>query len=106
MRIENTITVDTPISTAWSVTKNVVDWPLWTPTIEKIQKTSTAELSIGSEVLIRQPQMSETKWTIVKLEENVIFSWTANVKGMKMTATHQLKELEGCIENKLLNFRT
>lgn len=101
MRIENTITVVTPMSTAWSVTKNVEAWPLWTPTMEKVKKMSIADLSIGSEVLIKQPQMPEAKWTVIELEEESIFSWCSKVKGMNITATHTLIELEESVENKL-----
>ena len=46
--------------------------------------------------------MPETKWIVVELVEENIFSWSANVKGLNITATHKLIQLEGCVENKLI----
>ena len=101
MKVENTIRVLAPIETAWDVTQNIENWPLWTPTMEKVKKSSDTDISVGSEVLIKQPQLPETKWTVVELEKESIFSWSAKVKGMNITATHTLRELEGSVENKL-----
>ena len=101
MNIEHSIKVDAPSQLVWDVTKNVEEWPVWAPNITSIEKVVPGPLTLGSEVLIKQPLQSKTKWEVISFNEGEGFSWKTSTPGLNMVATHTVSQMEGYTLNTL-----
>ncbi len=101
MRVIDTITVNTSMDRAWSVTVDVEGWPRWTPTMERVEIRGRGKLGSGSVVDITQPGLPKAEWRVVALVERKMLSWASQIRGMTFVATHDLSGDDGEVENSL-----
>jgi uncharacterized membrane protein len=95
MKIENVKHIKVAPSVVWSVTEDVERWHQWTPTIESIRRLDDGPFSVGSAAMIKQPGLPETRWTVTEMMHGERFTWESRVRGMCMSATHQMVASEG-----------
>ena len=90
MVLENLKTIEVPPSVAWAVTRDVQNWPHWTPTVTKITRLDDGPFDVGSIARIQQPGLPECEWRVTELTDGVGFTWETRVRGMYLSATHEL----------------
>lgn len=88
MKIENTISIDAPLSRAWELTLDVESWPQHTPTITKIERLDSGPIGIGSTALVKQPGQRAKVWTVTDFEPQQCFAWSTRAMGTTMTGRH------------------
>lgn len=103
MKLQHSIEITGSREEVWQVTKDVENWPNWTPTVENIVRLKQTPLKVGSQVMIKQPKLPETIWTISKYIPGEVFQWKAILRGMKTTATHKITSTgDVCINTLIL----
>lgn len=92
MRVVDSIHIDAPIETVWSVTQDVERWPEWTPTVTRVQLLGEGGLGLGSVARIKQPLQPEAEWVVTEFLPGKRFAWQTRRSGLTMLGTHDLSE--------------
>lgn len=90
MKVEHTISINAPVNVVWAVTKDLEQWPEWTPTVTAIRCLDCNPLGLGSTVRIKQPGQPESDWTVTKYIPKKQLTWETHRRGLCMVATHQI----------------
>jgi hypothetical protein len=101
MRVVNSIYIDAPIETVWSVTQDVERWPEWTPTVTSVRLVSAEVFGLGSIARIKQPLQPESEWVVTEFTPGKRFAWQTSRNGLTMLGTHDLSEEGRGIRNVL-----
>ena len=101
MKITNQIRIDAAPEAVWETTLAVENWPTWTPTMTAVRRKADGPLSIGEEIIIKQPGMPEKAWRITTLEPRRRFGWQTRMLGMTMSAIHLLDPTDNGVTNRL-----
>lgn len=101
MKLENSIHIDAPRETVWSVTEDIDRWSEWTPTVESIQRLDQGSFDVGSTALIKQPGQPEARWIVTSLTRGESFTWESNIRGIRVIATHELASAQNGTRNLL-----
>ncbi len=101
MIIEDTIFINVPQEIVWDVTEDIDSWSQWIPSIESIEIIDKSEFKIGSSAWIKQPQLPRAKWVVTDIEAGKYFTWKTKIRGMYMTALHELTTVTAGTENHL-----
>ena len=88
MILEDTIDIQADRATVWRVTVDVEAWPQWSPAMQRVVRQDAGEFELGSCALIKQPLMPETRWMVTEIDKGHSFTWSTQVMGMHMIATH------------------
>jgi uncharacterized membrane protein len=78
--VEERIDIDAPASTVWRVVADVARWPEWTPSVRSVDRTSAGPLVVGERVVVSQPRLPTTTWTVTEVAEGRSFTWTATAR--------------------------
>ena len=92
MNVLNSIYIDAPIETVWSVTQDVERWPEWTPTVTSVRLLTAGVLGLGSIARIKQPLQPESEWVVTEFTPGKRFAWQTTRSGLTMLGTHDLAE--------------
>ena len=90
VQLEHVVTINAPPEVVWNVTEDVERWPKWTPTVESVKRIDGAPFDTGSTALIKQPGLPEVKWEVTELTRGTTFTWTTRIRGMHMSASHEI----------------
>jgi uncharacterized membrane protein len=90
MRLEEEIDIAAPADLVWAVTVDLERWPEWTPTVRRIRRLDAGRFERGSRALLDQPGLPEAEWEVTALAPGESFTWGTRVRGMRMSATHEL----------------
>lgn len=86
------IRIDAPPGRVWAVWADVLRWPRWTPTVERVEHVDGPEgLGLGARYRIVQPKLQPAVWTVTRAEPGLGFDWQASTPGLQMSAEHQLE---------------
>lgn len=75
----------------WETTLDVENWPEWAPTVTSAKILSAGPIAVGSEVLLTQPNMGSSVWTVRQLLDERLFVWSRRFLTMEMIARHRLE---------------
>ncbi len=76
----------------WSVMKDVVRWPEWTPaTVKSVVALDNKALMAGRRYRVKQPRLSTAVWKVTSVDANRDFTWQTRAPGLRLTATHELE---------------
>lgn len=89
------ITVNAPSDVVWSILRDVENWPRWTPTMLSVAFASQKGFEIGAPVLIKQPGLPLSTWTITALDDGHSFTWRTTSRGVTTDAHHVVQEQAG-----------
>lgn len=101
MYLQHTLSIDASRDLIWQVTTDIERWPEWTPTVRRARRLDEGPFAVGSAARLEQPGLPSARWEVVELVEGERFSWQTRVRGMRMFATHELKETDGGISSTL-----
>ena len=92
MQLDDRIDIDAPRDVVWAVTEAVERWPEWTPTVRAARRVDDGPFEVGSSAVLRQPGLPEAEWRVTSLVRGEHFTWEAEVRGIRMVATHDLAD--------------
>jgi len=90
MKIDDRIEIAAPVSRVWDLTVDVEAWPMFTPTMTKVERLDSGPFGVGSQARVKQPRQRATVWTVTAFEPQKLFVWSARSMGMTMTGSHAL----------------
>lgn len=98
MRFESSIDVNAPPDKVWALIDKLEQWPLWMPSIKKIERISEGPLTVGSQLSVIAKVSSLTvklSMTIIKFvpEQTVVMQGKA--WGTNLTRFYILEPLDG-----------
>jgi uncharacterized protein YndB with AHSA1/START domain len=93
MGYETSIDIDAAPERVWAVMTDVERWPQWTESMQKVERLADGELTVGSEVRIKQPRVPAVTWRVTELDPGRSFSWAATSMGVTTHAEHRLTPL-------------
>jgi uncharacterized protein YndB with AHSA1/START domain len=88
MRYDTTVDVAAPPDDVWHVLEGVEGWPRWTPSMSSVRRSATGPLTEGEHVVVRQPGMPPSEWTVTAVERGSSFTWVSKRPGVTTSATH------------------
>lgn len=91
MKLEKSIEISAPPAKVWAALVNVESWPLWSESIENVERLDHVRFGIGSEARIKQPKIPPLVWKVVEFEPGVSFAWESNARGVKTWAGHRIE---------------
>jgi len=87
---ESSMVIAAPVEAVWLVLTDVMQWPQWLPTVERIEALDQKTLHVGSRFVIHQPKLRPVTWTVSEIEEPRRFAWVARSPGLHMVAEHSV----------------
>jgi uncharacterized membrane protein len=88
---DKVVAIAAPTSRVWDVICDVERWPEWTASVTSVRRLDEGPLRVGSRVLIRQPRLPTTTWTVTELVAGESFAWIASGPGFTTTASHRVR---------------
>jgi len=90
MKYEVSIEIEADAREVWKVLTDVELWPEWTWSVARAKRLSNEPIGTGSSVLLKQPRLKETTWTVTSFEAPTGFTWQAAQRGLVTVATHRV----------------
>lgn len=72
----------------WERVRNIEEWPTLTPSITSAKILGGGPLTLGSEIVIKQPGAPESTWTVSDYVEGNTFTYEMHRSGLTTTAYH------------------
>jgi len=69
---EQHIEIDAPADTVWAVFSDVVRWPEWTASVNRVVPIDGPELVVGAQFAIEQPRLPKIVWEVIELDRGSI----------------------------------
>ena len=91
MQLERTIEIWAPRAKVWATLMDVQSWPLWTKSMDKLERLDEGPFGVGSEVRISQPKLLALVWRVTELEAGSYFAWQSSSRGMTTLAAHRVE---------------
>ena len=85
---ESAVSIGAGREAVWHVLSDVVGWPDWLATVEKVDALDETSLHNGGRFVVHQPKLRPTTWTLSQIEPLESFTWTARSPGLVMVAEH------------------
>ena len=93
MHFEKTIEIDAPQQRVWDVLSDLEAWPRRIETVDVVELLTTAPITKGSQVRLKQPKLPEGTWDITVWDAPSYFEWTQKTGGMTSVAGHRVEAL-------------
>lgn len=87
-----TIEIDASREQVWAVLRDVERWPEWTASMRGV-KLLDDELRVGARVLVEQPRLPRTTWTVTRLDVTGGFDWEARGLGTHTVGSHGVESV-------------
>ena len=80
----------------WDVLIDVERWPVWTPTVTRVERLDPGPITLGSRTKLWQPRLIPTAWQVTGLDPQArIFVWEATRPGVRVIARHHAELVPG-----------
>jgi uncharacterized membrane protein len=93
MRFEKSIDIDTPRERVWDVLSDIGAWQQRIETVDSVEVLTSAPISVGSRVRLKQPKLPEGTWDITVWDAPSYFEWTQKTGGATSVAGHRVDAL-------------
>ena len=101
-QFESTITLPATPGAIWQHMSEVVHWPQWMETFERVEPLDAAEIGLARRFKVQQPRLREATWAVTRLEPARGFTWESRMPGLVMVADHQI---EACAPGSVVQLR-
>ena len=91
MTVSDEIHIAASPDVVWAVTRDVEQWPEWTPTVTSVRITRGGQFGVGSVARIKQPLQPESEWTVTAFDIGKRFAWETRRIGLHLIGTHDLQ---------------
>jgi uncharacterized membrane protein len=85
---ESSTSIDASVEAVWRVLSDVSQWPMWLPTVSRVEPLDGNSLRLGARFVVHQPKLRPATWTVSELDEPRRFVWVARSPGVRMVAEH------------------
>jgi uncharacterized protein YndB with AHSA1/START domain len=82
--------IDAPPERVWEVLSDVVRWPEWTPTIDRVEPEGDGPLVVGAQYTVRQPRLPQAVWKVAEVVQGRSFTWRAEGPGIRTVGRHEV----------------
>ena len=93
MHFEKTIEIDAPQQRVWDVLGDLEAWPRRIETVDVVEMLTSAPITKGSQVRLKQPKLPEGAWDITVWDAPSYFEWTQKTGGITSVAGHRVEAL-------------
>jgi hypothetical protein len=90
-QFESSITLTADPASIWQHMSDVVRWPDWMETFQRVAPLEGAELALARCFKIQQPRLREAVWAVTRLEPPSGFSWESRMPAVHMVADHWIE---------------
>jgi hypothetical protein len=90
-QFDSIITLAAAPGAVWQHMSDVVRWPQWMETFERVEPLDTVELGLARRFKIQQPRLREATWAVTRLEPASGFTWESRAPGLTMVADHWIE---------------
>jgi uncharacterized membrane protein len=90
MQLEKTIEIWAPRAKVWATLMDVQNWPMWTKSMNKVERLDDAPFGVGSQVRISQPKLLALVWRVTEFEPGSHFTWQSSARGVTTLASHRV----------------
>ena len=94
MNREQHIEIDAPADTVWAVFSDVVRWPEWTASVNRVVPIDGPELVVGAQFAIEQPRLPKIVWEVIELDRGRTWKWRSTSVGPTTIAWHEVSPLD------------
>jgi uncharacterized protein YndB with AHSA1/START domain len=89
-QIETTIVIAATPDAVWRVLGDVMQWPEWLPTVNRIAAQGNANPVVGASYLLEQPKLQPATWVITSYDPPSGFTWKTAGPGYRVVGDHQI----------------
>ena len=101
MILENTKIIHAAREVVWTITRDIENWPTWTPTVHEVTRLDDGQFGLGSVAQLKQPGLPVAEWRVTEFRDGYGFTWETHVRGMHLSATHAIRDVESGVESTL-----
>ncbi len=94
MRFERSIDIDASQQRVWDVLSDIEAWPQRIETVDAVELLTSAPVSTGSRVRLKQPKLPEGTWDVTVWDAPSYFEWTQRTGGTTSVAGHRVEALD------------
>ena len=88
--VQRSIDIDAPATTVWAVLRDVERWPEWTASMASVRRSRTGPLAVGEQVVVSQPRLPTSTYTVTALDDGRSFTWEAGKALVRGVGEHVL----------------
>jgi uncharacterized protein YndB with AHSA1/START domain len=88
--VQRSIDIDAPAATVWAVLVDVERWPEWNASTSSVRRSRTGPLTVGEQVVVRQPRLPTATYTVTDLDDGRSFTWEAGNAVVRGVGEHVL----------------
>jgi len=89
------VEISAPPDRVWAVMSDIEAWPVWTPTVTRVELLDPGPLAMGQRARVLQPRLPAAVWRITALEPGRSFTWVTRSPGVVVTARHSVEPAGG-----------
>ena len=93
MRFETSVDIEAPQQRVWEVLSDLEAWPRRIETVDVVEQMTTAPITVGSLVRLKQPKLPEGVWHVTAWEAPTWFEWRQQSSGVTSVAGHRVTAL-------------
>jgi len=95
MNTDRSIVIDAPAPVVWDVFVDVVGWPTWTTSVERIVPLDGPEIRVGNRFEIKQPHLPKLVWEVTDVASGRSWTWRQRSRGATTIASHEVVAQDG-----------
>ena len=86
---ETTVAIAADPGVLWEVTRDVENWPRWSPTMTSVERLDDGPIRVGSTARVRQPKLRPATWRVDEADPAGAFVWHTGGPGYRVRAVHR-----------------
>jgi uncharacterized membrane protein len=90
---ERSVEINAPATTVWEIFADVVHWPDWTASIQRIVPLDQPQITVGTRFAIKQPRLPNLVWEVTAVEPGRSWTWRQRSLGTATLACHEVVAL-------------
>lgn len=88
--VQRSIDIDAPAAAVWAVLRDVEKWPEWNASTASVRRSRTGPLAVGEQVMVSQPRLPRSTYTVTELDDGRSFTWEAGNALVRGVGEHVL----------------
>jgi uncharacterized membrane protein len=90
MITDSSVEIDAPAAAVWDVFADVVRWPEWTASMDRIRPLDGPALAVGARFELKQPRLPKLVWEVTEVVPGVSWTWRQRSRGGTAFASHEV----------------
>jgi hypothetical protein len=90
MITDSSIEIAAPAPLVWEVFADVVRWPDWTESVDRVTPLDGPGIEVGHRFEIKQPRFPLLVWEVTEVEPGTSWTWRQRSPGGSTLASHEV----------------